>query len=159
CGMMRRERSTVSVALFLAGTFACSLSVRPRVLGSLSPFAAEALKPAGRARNWANQQSSPMAASGATTSEGGQTKPHVNTYSLPPEKYKRAVEFARTRYRLYPIEVAYGILVLWIILHWGLAVRFRDWAEARSSRRFVQALIYSLLLLVTLGVLGLPGEI
>jgi STE24 endopeptidase len=150
----------VIVALFLPGwgIFVRPVSVRPPVLGCLSPFAAP--NPSSRAWNWANQQQpSPGKASGAAASEAARTKAQVKTYTLPPEKYKQAVEFARARYRLYPIEVVYGILVLWAILHWGLAVRFRDWAEARSSRRFVQVLIYAPLLLVTLGVLGLPGEI
>jgi STE24 endopeptidase len=146
----------VIVALFLpgSGTLVRPVSVPPRVLGCLPLFAAP--NPRGRAWNWPNQQPSPGTAAREATSEA---KPQVKTYTLPPEKYKQAVEFARARYRLYPIDVVYGILVLWAILHWGLAVRFRDWAEARSSRRFVQALIYAPLLLGTLGVLGLPGEI
>ena len=146
----------VAVALFLpgSGTLVRAVSVRQPVLACLAPFAAN---PGSRTGTWANPQPSPGT---AATSEAAQTKPEVKTYTLPPEKYKQAVEFARARYRLYPIEVGYGILVLWAILHWGLAVRFRDWAEARSSRRFVQALIYAPLLLVTLGgVLGLPFEI
>jgi Zn-dependent protease with chaperone function len=147
----------VIVALFLPGS-ARAVGVRQPVSGRFAPFAAAAPNPAGRL-DQANQQPSPGTTTGVTTSEAAEIKPEVKTYVLPPEKYKRAVEFARARYRLYPIEVVYGILVLWVILHWGLAVRFRDFAEAKSSRRLVQALIYTPLLLVILGVLGLPGEI
>ncbi len=110
----------------------------------------------------------PLPAGGAASGEGAQAGPNggqpgaqreVKSYTLPPEKYKQAVEFARARYRLYPIEVVYGILVLLVILHWRLAVRFRNLAEAASPRRFVQALVYGPLLLATLGVLGLPDDI
>ena len=145
----------VIVALFLPGSVRAVSTPQP-ALGCLVRFAAQAPNPAGRAGNWANQQPSPGT---AITGEAPQAKPEVKTFTLPPEKYKQAVDFARARYRLYPIEVVYGVLVLWAILHWRLAVRFRDWAEVRSSRRFVQALIYAPLLLVTLGVLALPGEI
>ena len=125
----------VIVALFLPGS-ARAVGVRQPVSGRFAPFAAAAPNPAGRL-DQANQQPSPGTTTGVTTSEAAEIKPEVKTYVLPPEKYKRAVEFARARYRLYPIEVVYGILVLWVILHWGLAVRFRDFAEAKSSRRLV----------------------
>jgi Zn-dependent protease with chaperone function len=149
----------VIVALFLvSGTLVSSADALGPVSGRLASLAALAPQPVGREGNRANQQLSGTA-TGAAESEGTKTNAEVRTYTLPPAKYKQAVEFARARYRLYPVEVVYGIVVLFIILHWRLAVRFRDWAEARSSRRFVQALIYAPLLLVTLGVLGLPGEI
>jgi STE24 endopeptidase len=154
-----RRSAAIALALPPLGPLAYSVSARQPALDHRSPFAVQAPRPGGRARNRAGQQSSPQAATSAATSERVKSEPEVKTYTLPPEKYKQAVEFARARHRLYPIEVIYGLLVLWLILRWGLAVRFRDWAEARSSRRFVQALIYGPLLLVTLGVLGLPGEI
>jgi len=147
----------VIVVLFLPASVR-AVSVWQPALGRLAKFAAVP-NPAGRAENRASQQPSTGTTTGAATSGAAETKPEVKTYNLPPEKYRRAVEFARARYRLYPIEVAYGILVLWVILHWRVAVRFRDWAEARSSRRLLQALIYAPLMLVTLGVLGLPSEI
>jgi Zn-dependent protease with chaperone function len=116
----------------------------------------------GRAANSAVSgapPTSPAQATGAVTNEPAEAKNEVKTFTLPPEKYKQAVEFARAKYRLYPIEVVGGVLVLCAILHFGVATRFRDWAEATSSRRFVQVLVYTPLLLVTLGVLGLPGDI
>jgi STE24 endopeptidase len=47
------------------------------------------------------------------------------------------------------------LLVLW--LRWP--ARFRDWAEGASGRRFVQALVFAPLLLLTLAVLGLPSDL
>ncbi|MFQ5695186.1 MAG: hypothetical protein ACE5HB_04280, partial [Terriglobia bacterium] len=66
----------------------------------------------------------------------------VTTYTLPPEKYQQAVDYARARYRLYFIGVVYGLVILLVVLYGRLAARFRDWAERASSVRFVQALVY-----------------
>jgi STE24 endopeptidase len=49
--------------------------------------------------------------------------------------------------------------VLWIVLAAKLSSKFRTWAEAASPRRFLQALIFSPLLLVTTALLSLPADI
>jgi Zn-dependent protease with chaperone function len=69
-------------------------------------------------------------------------------YSLPPEKLQRAVDYAHSLYRLHFASEALGILILVAIIVTGLAAKFRDWAEAASSRRFVQALVFVPLLLL-----------
>ncbi len=86
-------------------------------------------------------------------------KKEVTTYSLPPEKYEQAVAYSRAKYRLYFIDFVYGLIVFLAVLGWRVAPKFRDWAERASLRRFVQVLVYSPLLLVALGVLGLPTSI
>lgn len=83
-------------------------------------------------------------------------KEEVKGYRLAPEKYEQAVAYSRARYRLYFVGFLYGLLILLIVLGARLAPRFRDWAERASARRFFQALVYAPLLLLTLGVLGLP---
>jgi len=111
-------------------------------------------------------------AAGETPAPPGQqaAKPEgkpVERYSLPPEKYRQAVEYARARYRLYFIDTLYGLLVLFAVLHWRIGARFRDWAEGpegkatgkTSRRRVVQVLVFAPLLLVTLGVLELPLDL
>lgn len=87
----------------------------------------------------------------------------VKGYSLPPEKYQRAVAYSRALYRLYFIDTLWGLLVLLAILDSGLAARFRDWAEgarakegARPRPRLVQAAIYATLLSLSYSVLRLP---
>ncbi|HYX67591.1 MAG TPA: hypothetical protein VE825_00540, partial [Terriglobales bacterium] len=82
----------------------------------------------------------------------------VRGYTLPPEKYRQAVAYARARYTLYFIEVAWGLLALLMVLRWRLAPRYRDWAERAVRFRFLQAWIFVPLLLLTLGVLSLPPE-
>ncbi len=102
-------------------------------------------------------------APGSEAVEPGETaepeKKEVTTYSLPPEKYEKAVAYSRARYRLYFIGFVYGLIVYLVVLGWRVAPKFRDWAERASSRRFIQLVIYAPLLLLALGVLGLPTSI
>jgi STE24 endopeptidase len=80
-------------------------------------------------------------------------------YSLPPDKLRRAVEYAHAGYSLHFASEIYAIAILSAIIATGLSGKFRDWAEAASKRRFVQALIFIPLLLVTNDLLYLPANI
>ena len=80
-------------------------------------------------------------------------------YSLPPDKLEKAIDYARARNWLHFSGDAYGIIVLLAILTLGLAGKFRDWAEAASRRRFVQALIFAPLLFLANDILSLPAGI
>ena len=81
------------------------------------------------------------------------------TYSLPPDKLRRAIEYAHAAYGLHFGSEIYAIVILAIIIGSGLAGKFRDWAAAASPRRFVQALVFIPLLLVTNDVLYLPANL
>ena len=111
-------------------------------------------------------QAEPQAAPEAQGAAGQEAEPEpapetreAKGYTLSPEKYEQAVAYARARYRLYFVGFVYGVLVLVFVLWWRMAPKFRDWAERASRRRFVQALIYVPLLLLTLGILGLPTSL
>ena len=80
-------------------------------------------------------------------------------YSLPPDKLRRAIEYAHAGYSLHFTSEIYAIVILAAIVATGLSAKFRDWAEAASKRRFVQALIFIPLLLVTNDLLYLPANI
>jgi Zn-dependent protease with chaperone function len=80
----------------------------------------------------------------------------VKSYSLPPEKYEKAIAYSRAQYRLHFAGAAYSLLLLLIILSLRIAPAFRDWAERLSRRRFIQALIFVPLLLLTFDILKLP---
>jgi STE24 endopeptidase len=80
----------------------------------------------------------------------------ITTYTLPPDKLAKAIEYARERNRLYFIAAAYGFAVLAAILYAGLGPRYRAWAERVSRRRFVQAYVFTPLLLLTLDLAELP---
>lgn len=77
-------------------------------------------------------------------------------YTLSKERYNRAVAYSRARYRLYFVGAAYSALVLIVILaaRWG--PRFRDVAEHASRFRFVQAVVFTSILLVVQAILQLP---
>ena len=83
----------------------------------------------------------------------------AQSYTLPPDKYEKAVAFSRAKYRLYFVDSAYGILVLILLVSLRVGPTDRDWAERISHRRFVQAWIFAPLFLLALGVLGSPIEI
>jgi STE24 endopeptidase len=83
----------------------------------------------------------------------------VTAYTLPPDRYKKARDLGRIHFRFAIISFFYGLVILWLILRWKIAPKYRTWAEGASSRRFVQALIFSPLLILTLDVLTLPTGI
>ena len=83
----------------------------------------------------------------------------VTGYTLPPEKYTKAVALGQFHFRFNLISFFYGLLVLWIILRFGLAPRYRDWAEKFSGKLGLQVLVFAPLFLITMAVLGLPSDI
>jgi Zn-dependent protease with chaperone function len=87
------------------------------------------------------------------------TQKKVTAYTLPPDLYKKARDRSRIRFRFDLISFVYGLLALWLILSWKLAPKYRDWAEKVSSKRFLQSVVYSPLLLLTMAILTLPADI
>jgi len=85
-----------------------------------------------------------------------ESSPAPRQYSLPPDKLQKAIEYSRDRYWLHFIGEIYGIAVLLAILALGLSVEFRNWAEAASQRRILQAGIFVALLTLTIDILNLP---
>ncbi len=83
----------------------------------------------------------------------------TTSYTLAPDRYQRARELSRIYFRFAIIGFLYGLVVLWLILRWRLAPKYRDWAERSSSKRLVQAMVFSPLLILTMGVLELPTRI
>jgi len=80
-------------------------------------------------------------------------------YSLPPDQLQRAIEYSHASYWLHFESEIYTILVLALIVSSGLSAKFRDWAEAASKRRFVQALVFIPLLLAANELVYLPANI
>jgi Zn-dependent protease with chaperone function len=80
-------------------------------------------------------------------------------YSLPPDQLQRAIEYAHAGYALHFASELLSIAILAVIIVTGLSAKFRDWAEAVSKRRFVQALVFIPLLLVANELLYLPANI
>jgi STE24 endopeptidase len=80
----------------------------------------------------------------------------TSQYTLPPDKLAKSKALYDLRGKLRIIDTAYSLLVLLALLSLGIAAKYRDWAERASKNRFVQALIFVPLLILTLTVLGLP---
>jgi len=140
---MRKYRVAIAVLIFAA--FGSSLGAAQGQPGSASSRAPIET-------STSIDQGSP----GATTSSANQ---QVARYTLPPDLYKKAHDRSRIRFRLALVSFVYGLVVLWIILHWRLGVQYRDWAERLSRKRFVQALMFGPLLLITIAVLTAPLDI
>jgi Zn-dependent protease with chaperone function len=96
--------------------------------------------------------------SASTTPAAAQTKPATETsvYTLPPDKLAKAKALYDLRGKLRIIDTIYGLLILLGLLYFGIAARYRDLAERAGKNRFVQALIFVALILVTTTILQLP---
>jgi len=95
--------------------------------------------------------------SGSTESSGPQAaRPTTDQYRLSRERYEKAVAYSRTGYVLYFVSVAWGIVVLVVLLKRGVVARLRDFAEARSKKRLWQAVIFVPGLMLLRAVLQLP---
>ncbi|HEV2299169.1 MAG TPA: M48 family metallopeptidase [Candidatus Acidoferrales bacterium] len=93
------------------------------------------------------------------TTKLSEAKSEVKAYTLPPDLYDKAIKFSRAEYILYFVDFVWGVIVLLLILSWRLGPKYRDWAEGRTKRRFLQAAMYAPVLLLTIAILGLPTDI
>jgi Zn-dependent protease with chaperone function len=123
------------------------------------PTLAAQTTPASTASSGPQQPAGSTAAPapGATTQPA--TQPKVTAYTLSPELYRKAHNLGRIHFWFQLISFVYGLIVLWLILHWKLAPKYRDWAGRFSSRRFLQSVVFAPLLLLTMAVLGLPADV
>ena len=80
----------------------------------------------------------------------------AHEYSLPPEKLKQAIDYARARNWLHFGGAIYGMLALLVVLQLGWSAKFRNWAERASPRRFVQAALFVPLITLATDLLSLP---
>src|SRR5450432_3124321 len=87
------------------------------------------------------------------------TPQRITAYTLPAERYEQAHQIGSINFRYLLISFCYGQIVLWLILRLKIASRYRIWAEKVSSRRFVQAIVFSPLLILTMDILALPTAI
>jgi Zn-dependent protease with chaperone function len=118
--------------------------------------------------NAAAQSSSSPAESGPssgaqTASEtaaiSGSAPRNVTAYTLPPALYRKARNLGRINFYSDLLGFVYGLALLWLILRWKFAPRYRDWAERFSSNRLLQAIVFSPLVILTIAVLRLPMDL
>ena len=83
----------------------------------------------------------------------------ITEYTLSPELHRKAHRLSRIHFGEHVTGAVYGIFLLWLILRRRWSIKFREWAEAASRRRIVQAIIFTPLLVLTLVVLQLPLDV
>jgi STE24 endopeptidase len=94
------------------------------------------------------------------TAAGAERAPrNVTAYTLPPALYQKARNLGRINFYSDLLGFVYGLALLWLILRWKLAPRYRDWAERSSSNRLLQAVVFSALLILTIAILRLPVDL
>jgi Zn-dependent protease with chaperone function len=119
--------------------------------GAIATPAAEAFLSAAIA------QTPPAGSNSDPTVRSGQATPgEVTRYTLPPDRHRQARNINRIRFWTTLVGFVYGVAILWLILRWKLSAKYRIWAERASRRRFVQALVFTPPLILTIDTLGLP---
>ncbi len=129
---------------------------------ALSAAPLRAAGPLSQALSFATEQGSPISTAAPPSAPGvasQETPQKITAYTLAPDRYQKARELSRIYFRFRIIGFIYGLVVLWLILRWKLAPKYRDWAECSSSRRVLQAMVFSPLLILTVAVLELPTGI
>lgn len=101
---------------------------------------------------------SPATSAPDASSAQAATTPTTQTtqYTLPPDKLAKSRALYDLRGKLLIVDTLYGLLVLLGVLYFGVAAKYRNLAEAASKWRFIQALIFVPLLLLTIALFGLP---
>jgi STE24 endopeptidase len=80
-------------------------------------------------------------------------------YTLSEDRYEKAVAYNRAGYTLYFVAYFLSFLVLILLLKLGWAAKFRDFAERVTDKRWMQALIFVPLLILTLDIAELPVDL
>jgi STE24 endopeptidase len=108
-----------------------------------------------------SEQPSASTATQSPASPGAQSQPRnkITAYTLPPDLYRKARNRGRIGFASRIFSFFYGLLVLWFILRRKLSAKYREWAERFSRHRFLQALVFTAFLILTIGVLQLPIDI
>src|SRR5207248_57248 len=86
-------------------------------------------QPSWRSVTSGMQQQSVSSSAPTTTAPPEKVQPSatrkITAYTLSPDLYKKAHNLNRIRFRLALIGFVYGIAVLWLILRWKLAPKYR----------------------------------
>jgi STE24 endopeptidase len=135
-------------------------------VSGLAMVIALAVTPAARAKQASNaatpaQTSVQAPINPSPTASAPVTPPGtvVTQYTLPPELYRKARNLNKARFMFDMLAPLYGLVILWLVLQRRLAPKFRDWAEKRTGRRFLQAVVFVPLILLSIDILELPTGI
>lgn len=137
--------------IFLAAAASAILSVAPGLAKAASP------RPSPQSAQ--TPSATPSSVPAASAQSPPAPPPRITRYTLPPDRYQKAHNLAKIHFRFTLISFVYGLLVLWLMLRWKLSAKYRTLAENKFSKRFLQALIFCPLMILTIDVLELPTGI
>jgi Zn-dependent protease with chaperone function len=81
---------------------------------------------------------------------------HDAVYTLPPDKFAKAIHLSHARTLAYFGGTAWTIVVLWLLVLGRAGERIRNWAARISGRAWVQGLLIAPVWLLILSMLDLP---
>jgi STE24 endopeptidase len=136
--MPRRSLAREALALCLLMLIAC---LAPEFARGLAPGLAPAQK------------------SAATQSAGSPRQAGASAYTLPPEKLAKAVALNRIRNILDIAGGLWSIATLSMILWLRIAAGLEAWTQRIAKQRWLQGLLFFAILLVLIGLGGLPIDI
>lgn len=87
---------------------------------------------------------------------GSKAAPPGQAYTLPPDELAKAINLSRIRNFLAFAGGIWGIIFLWLLLRTRAAAGVERWTERRVRRRWLQGVIFFLLLLIAVFLAGLP---
>ena len=93
------------------------------------------------------------------TPEAREAAKIVTAYTLPPELYAKTKKLEKIKLTFLGVSTVYGLVLLWLLLGWKLAPKYRNWAEGMSGKFVLQVLVFSPLFILTLDILSLPLDI
>jgi len=83
----------------------------------------------------------------------------VTAYRLSPDKLAKAEALYKIQTVLYLLDIAFGILVLWIILDLRVAAVLRNLAENAGRNNFVRTLVFVPPFMILIAIASLPIDI
>ncbi|HLZ00424.1 MAG TPA: M48 family metallopeptidase [Candidatus Angelobacter sp.] len=104
----------------------------------------------------ASAQTAPAASPSPTTAAQSATATQTAEYTLPPDKLAKSKALYQLGGKLRIIDTLFGLLILLGLLYFGIAAKYRGIAEACGKNRFIQALVFVALFLITTTILQLP---
>jgi STE24 endopeptidase len=137
--------------VFLAGAGFMILSIAPGLANAAFP------QPAPQSTQ--TRPSGPSSVPAASAQPQPAPPQKITKYTLAPDRYQKAHNLAKIHFRFAIISFVYGLVVLWLILRWRLSAKYRTLAESKFSKRFLQALLFSPLVILTIDVVELPTGI
>ncbi|QNI31340.1 M48 family metallopeptidase [Alloacidobacterium dinghuense] len=81
-----------------------------------------------------------------------------SVYTLPPDKLEKAIHLSRWHTALHFGDVAWTVMILWLLVRLRLGERIREWAASLTQKAWLQGFIVAPIWVTVLLLIGLPAE-